>query len=183
MAIYKGSIDMKNRVSNAGGVTFDQIFKAIGDPHRLQILMLLLENEMSAGEILKALDIVQSTLSHHMKSLVDAGVVTASRHGKWTYYSLNTDILKETVGYLDQFTSGTKEMAQFTENAAAGMPRQTVRESSAVAETAVKAAAAESRKAVKPAKEKSAKDEPSVSEERDEKKKSKKGKKGKKNKK
>ena len=116
MAIYKGSIDMKNRVSNAGGVTFDQIFKAIGDPHRLQILMLLLENEMSAGEILKALDIVQSTLSHHMN-------------------------------------------------------------------TGVKAAAVESRKAVKPAKEKTAKDEPSVSEERDEKKKSKKGKKGKKNKK
>ena len=180
MTIYKGSIDMKNRVSNAGGVTFDQIFKAIGDPHRLQILMLLLENEMSAGEILKALDIVQSTLSHHMKSLVDAGVVAASRHGKWTYYSLNTDILKETVGYLDQFTAGTRVMAQFTGNAAAACP-PAVR--GLCAETGVKAAAVESRKAVKPAKEKTAKDEPSVSEERDEKKKSKKGKKGKKNKK
>ena len=175
---------MKNRVSNTGGVTFDQVFKAIGDPHRLQILMLLLENEMSAGEILKALDIVQSTLSHHMKSLVDAGVVTASRHGKWTYYSLNTDILKETAGYLDQFTAGTKVMAKFTGNAAADVPRQAVRESSAApAETGVKAVAGESRKAVKPAKEKTAKDEPSVFEERDEKKKSKKGKKGKKNKK
>ena len=160
---------MKNRVSNAGGVTFDQIFKAIGDPHRLQILMLLLENEMSAGEILKALDIVQSTLSHHMKSLVDAGVVVASRHGKWTYYSLNTDTAKETISYLDQFTEGTKVRAQFSENDAE--------------DTGVKAAAVESRKAVKPAKEKTAKDEPSVSEERDEKKKSKKGKKGKKNKK
>ena len=169
MTIYKGSMDMKNRVSNAGGVTFDQVFKAIGDPHRLQILMLLLENEMSAGEILKALDIVQSTLSHHMKSLVDAGVVAASRHGKWTYYSLNTDTVKETISYLDQFTEGTKVRAQFSGNDAA--------------DTGVKAAAVESRKAVKPAKEKTAKDEPSVSEERDEKKKSKKGKKGKKNKK
>jgi len=174
---------MKNRVSNAGGVTFDQIFKAIGDPHRLQILMLLLENEMSAGEILKALDIVQSTLSHHMKSLVDAGVVAASRHGKWTYYSLNTDTVKETISYLDQFTEGTKVRAQFSENGEADMPRRVVRDSSAAAQTAVKAAVGENHKAAKPAKEKTAKDEPSVSEERDEKKKSKKGKKGKKNKK
>ena len=112
---------MNNRVSNAGGVTFDQIFRAIGDPHRLQILMLLLENELSAGEILKALDVVQSTLSHHMKSLVDTGVVTASRHGKWTYYSLNTEILEETVSYLNQFTAGTKVRAQFTDDTAAGV--------------------------------------------------------------
>ena len=171
---------MNNRVSNAGGVTFDQIFRAIGDPHRLQILMLLLENELSAGEILKALDVVQSTLSHHMKSLVDTGVVTATRHGKWTYYSLNTEILEETVSYLNQFTAGTKVRAQFTDDTAAGV--------SPAASSAVSAAprAPEtkiSRKNVKPAKEKEVKDDAPVSVEREEKKKSKKGKKGKKNKK
>ena len=180
MAIYKGSIDMNNRVSNAGGVTFDQIFRAIGDPHRLQILMLLLENELSAGEILKALDVVQSTLSHHMKSLVDAGVVTATRHGKWTYYSLNTEILEETVSYLNQFTAGTKVRAQFTDDTAAGV--------SPAASSAVSAASGTpetkiSRKSVKPVKEKAVKDDVPVSVEREEKKKSKKGKKGKKNKK
>ena len=155
---------MKNRVSNAGGVTFDQIFRAIGDPHRLQILMLLLENELSAGEILQALDVVQSTLSHHMKSLVDAGVVTASRHGKWTYYSLNTEILKEIVSYLDQFTEGTKVRARFTDSMAARDDSKGV-------------------KPVKPSREKAEKDEVSLPEVHEEKKKSKKGKKGKKNKK
>ena len=95
---------MRNRVNNTGGVTYDQVFRAIGDPHRLQILTLLREKELSAGEILKMLDVVQSTLSHHMKSLVDAGVVTASRHGKWTYYSLNTEVLTDSVSFLGEFT-------------------------------------------------------------------------------
>lgn len=187
MTIYKGSMDMNNRVSNAGGVTFDQIFKAIGDPHRLQILMLLLENELSAGEILQALDVVQSTLSHHMKSLVDAGVVTASRHGKWTYYSLNTEILEETVSYLNQFTAGTKVRAQFSEHTAAGSPPQVrMSRAAAPAKPAAKTASVESSKdvkPVKPSKGKTEKDEATVSEAREEKKKSKKGKKGKKNKK
>ena len=168
---------MKNRAGNAGGVTFDQIFRAIGDPHRLQILLLLHEKEMSAGEILKALDVVQSTLSHHMKSLVDSGTVTASRHGKWTYYSLNTEVLKEAVSYLDQFTGGTKVRAQFEQGtssaAVSGVP--------SVSDTSVKAR--EERKEVKLSKEKAEKANVSVSDNREEKKKSKKGKKGKKNKK
>ena len=183
MAIYKGSIDMNNRVSNAGGVTFDQIFRAIGDPHRLQILMLLLENELSAGEILKALDVVQSTLSHHMKSLVDTGVVTASRHGKWTYYSLNTEILEETVSYLNQFTAGTKVRAQFTDDTAAGVSPAASSAPSAVSAASGTPETKISRKSVKPVKEKAVKDDVPVSVEREEKKKSKKGKKGKKNKK
>ena len=155
---------MKNRASKAGGVTFDQIFRAIGDPHRLQILLLLHEKELSAGEILKALDVVQSTLSHHMKSLVDAGVVIASRHGKWTYYSLNTEVLKETVSYLDQFTDGTKVRAELTRNTAA-----------VLAAPALTAGSSEPSEAPVSSEEQS--------ERKDEKKKSKKSKKGKKNKK
>ena len=175
---------MKNRVSNAGGVTFDQIFRAIGDPHRLQILMLLLENEMSAGEILKALDVVQSTLSHHMKILVDAGVVTASRHGKWTYYSLNTETLKETVSYLDQFTEGTKVLAQFADNSKSGISPATPSVPASHADPDVRAkTAGERQNDVKPSKGKAEKTEASAPEVREEKKKSKKGKKGKKNKK
>ena len=102
---------MRNSVKSTGGVTYDQIFKAIGDPHRLLILSLLREKEMSAGEILQALDIVQSTLSHHMKSLTDAGVVTAVRHGKWTYYSLNTECLSGAAAFLEEYAQGTRQYA------------------------------------------------------------------------
>ena len=168
---------MKNRASNAGGVTFDQIFRAIGYPHRLQILLLLHERELSAGEILKALDVVQSTLSHHMKCLVDSGTVTASRHGKWTYYSLNTEVLKEAVSYLDQFTEGTKVRAQFEQGT---VPVVETAELS-VSDLSIKAR--EDRKEMKLSKEKAEKANVSVPDNREEKKKSKKGKKGKKNKK
>lgn len=99
---------MRNSANSRGSVTFDQVFRAIGDPHRLQIMQLLREREMSAGEILEALDVVQSTLSHHMKSLVDAEVVNARRSGKWTYYSINEEMISAAAGLLDEYARGTK---------------------------------------------------------------------------
>jgi ArsR family transcriptional regulator len=76
-------------------IAYDQVFRALGDPHRLRIVELLSKKEMSAGEVLDSLDIVQSTLSHHMKTLTQAGVVTATRHGKWVCYSLNLEVLRK----------------------------------------------------------------------------------------
>ena len=99
---------MRNSANSRGGVTFDQVFRAIGDPHRLQIMQLLREREMSAGEILDALDVVQSTLSHHMKSLVDAGAVNARRSGKWTYYSINEKAMSDAAALLEEYAQGTK---------------------------------------------------------------------------
>jgi len=64
---------------------------AFCDVTRLKILQLLREGEKSASDLLEKLDSGQSTLSHHMKSLVDSGVVAARKDGKWTYYSINED--------------------------------------------------------------------------------------------
>lgn len=50
--------------------------------------------ELCACVILKAFDITQPTLSHDMKILYNAGIVNARYDGKWTYYSLNIDVLK-----------------------------------------------------------------------------------------
>ena len=86
---------MNNSAIYAGGERFDRFFKALGDPHRIKILALLRERELSAGEILEAINIVQSTLSHHMITLTDAEAVIAVRRGKWTYYSLNGAMLEE----------------------------------------------------------------------------------------
>ena len=78
-------------------------FKALGDDHRLQILRLLSEKQLSAGEILASMDIVQSTFSHHMKVLTDSGVLTAARSGKWTIYSVNMEVMRSASAFLDDF--------------------------------------------------------------------------------
>jgi ArsR family transcriptional regulator len=65
-------------------------FKALGDPHRVAILHLL----AAAGEpvcvvdVERHVDLAQSTISHHLKALVDAGVMHRERRGKWSYYSI-----------------------------------------------------------------------------------------------
>lgn len=66
-----------------------RIFKALGDPNRLSILEILMKEEKCACELLAGLDIGQSTLSHHMKILAEAGLVTCRRVGKWTHYTLD----------------------------------------------------------------------------------------------
>lgn len=66
------------------------IFKAIGDENRVRILKLLLTGEKCACVLLDSLRVSQPTLSHHMKILVDAGLVVGRREGKWTHYSISS---------------------------------------------------------------------------------------------
>lgn len=99
---------MRNSADFTAGEAIDRIFRALGDPHRIQIIELLREKELSAGEILAALDVVQSTLSHHMKTLSDSGAVNALRRGKWTYYSLNESVLAQACAFLEECAKGTR---------------------------------------------------------------------------
>ncbi len=66
-----------------------KVFKAFCDENRLMILEMLQSGEKCACILLERLEIVQSTLSHHMKILVDSGLVAARKEGKWTYYSFS----------------------------------------------------------------------------------------------
>lgn len=68
-----------------------RIFKAFCDENRIAILQLLQHGELCACKLLEALSISQPTLSHHMKILCDAGVVTARKAGKWTHYTLKQE--------------------------------------------------------------------------------------------
>ena len=67
------------------------IFKALGDENRIRILKLLKGGEKCACKLLEELNISQSTLSHHMKILCDAEIVTGRKDGKWMYYSICCD--------------------------------------------------------------------------------------------
>jgi len=66
-----------------------KVFKALCDPNRLTIVEMLQNGELCACQLLDKLNIGQSTLSHHMKSLCESGVVNGRREGKWMYYALN----------------------------------------------------------------------------------------------
>ena len=68
-----------------------KIFKAFGDENRLRILELLGTGEKCACKLLEDLQISQSTLSHHMKLLCDAGVVRGRKEGKWVHYSIDPE--------------------------------------------------------------------------------------------
>lgn len=95
---------------------FDKVFRALGDKHRLFIMDLLMEREMNAGELLEKVNVVQSTLSHHMKCLCESGLVTARKEGKWTYYSVSSEAVEAArvflKRYLEEIPEGTKVLTK-----------------------------------------------------------------------
>lgn len=81
------------------------IFKALGDENRIRILKMLKSGEKCACKLLEELNISQPTLSHHMKILCDAGIVTGRREGKWTHYSICCDGVKQIRGMMKELLS------------------------------------------------------------------------------
>ncbi|QBD83674.1 ArsR family transcriptional regulator [Ktedonosporobacter rubrisoli] len=64
--------------------------KALADPTRMQIVMLLAERpgNVCVCDITNSFDLDQSTISHHLRLLREAGIIDAVRHGVWAYYFL-----------------------------------------------------------------------------------------------
>lgn len=79
------------------------MFKAFCDENRLQILELLCSGERCACNILEEMHITQPTLSHHMKILCDAGIVTGRKEGKWMHYSISSGGMEEVKECLEHF--------------------------------------------------------------------------------
>ncbi|HEY4464275.1 MAG TPA: metalloregulator ArsR/SmtB family transcription factor [Streptosporangiaceae bacterium] len=73
-----------------------RIFKALGDPARVQLLSLIAAadgGEACICDLTAPLGLSQPTVSHHMKLLADAGLVAREQRGKWAYYRVITDAL------------------------------------------------------------------------------------------
>lgn len=82
------------------------IFKALSEPKRLMIIDLLSCEEKCACELLEYFNFTQPTLSHHMKTLIDCGLVEARKEGTWSYYSLNnTTTNRSVLFFLDLVTN------------------------------------------------------------------------------
>jgi ArsR family transcriptional regulator, arsenate/arsenite/antimonite-responsive transcriptional repressor len=67
------------------------VFRALGDPARVRIVNLLATTSepVCICDLVEPLDLAQATVSHHMKKLVDAGLLEREQDGKWAYYSIN----------------------------------------------------------------------------------------------
>ena len=83
------------------------ICKALGDENRVQIIKMLTGGELCACKILDAFNITQPTLSHHMKILVDSGLVNDRKEGKWHYYSINTDAMRGFCSFIKTLCNDT----------------------------------------------------------------------------
>lgn len=83
-------------------------FRALSDPLRLQVLDLLRSQELCVCELCEKLDVSQSKLSFHLKTLKEAELVRARQEGRWIYYSLN----------LTQFVALEQYLAEYRQTAA-----------------------------------------------------------------
>jgi ArsR family transcriptional regulator, arsenate/arsenite/antimonite-responsive transcriptional repressor len=80
-----------------------QLFKALADPHRVKILNLLATSPepVCVCEFTGPLGLSQPTVSHHLKRLVQAGLLEREQRGTWAYYSLRHDALGGLAAALD----------------------------------------------------------------------------------
>ena len=79
------------------------VFKALSDNNRLKIIHMLSCScgEMCACHILEKFSITQPTLSHHMKTLIEAKLVNTRKNGSWNYYSINHEKISQIIMFLN----------------------------------------------------------------------------------
>jgi ArsR family transcriptional regulator len=76
---------------------FHRIAKALSDPRRFEILEVIADagSELCCGAVVERFPVAQATISHHLKELVDAGLVEARSEGQFKYLSARSDVLEE----------------------------------------------------------------------------------------
>ena len=87
-------------------MSFADTFKAMSDPVRREILMLLRGGRMSAGEIGSHFEMTGATISYHLNILRKAELVFESREKNFVYYDLNTSVVEELMLWLSELKGG-----------------------------------------------------------------------------
>ncbi len=78
----------------------NDVFKALNDPTRREILKLLRKRDLTAGEIGEKFAMTAPSISHHLDKLKRAGLVTTIKQGQYVFYSINTTIIDDLLDYL-----------------------------------------------------------------------------------
>jgi DNA-binding transcriptional ArsR family regulator len=81
----------------------NDIFKALNDATRREILELLKEKDLSAGEIADAFNISKPSISHHLDILKRADLITSEKNGQFVIYSINTTIMEDVLQWILTF--------------------------------------------------------------------------------
>ena len=89
-------------------MAINDVFRALSDPNRREILRLLRRRDLTAGEIAEAFPLAFSTISEHCKTLRQAGLVVTERQGTKIVYSLNMSALEDVLGAMMQFIDKEK---------------------------------------------------------------------------
>lgn len=87
-----------------GSMSFPETFKALADPVRREILLMLRDGRMSAGDIASRFDMTAATISYHLSRLKKAGLVWETKEKNFIYYSLNVSVFEEMMLWLSNFT-------------------------------------------------------------------------------
>lgn len=90
---------------------FSETFKALSDPVRREILTMLRDGRMSAGEIASKFDMTAATVSYHLKQLKQADLIYETKEKNFIYYTLNTSVFEEIMMWFSQF-AGKKKGAE-----------------------------------------------------------------------
>ena len=83
-------------------------FKALSDPVRREILDLLKNGSLSAGDIARNFDMTQATVSYHLKILKKADLIREKRDKNFIFYELNMTVLEEMMAWLSELKGGKK---------------------------------------------------------------------------
>ena len=82
---------------------FAETFKALSDPVRRKILVMLKEGKMSAGEIAEQFDMTPATISYHLSQLKKAGLLFETKYKNYIYYEINVSVFEELMLWFTQF--------------------------------------------------------------------------------
>ena len=78
----------------------NSLFKALNDETRREIIELLKEKDMNAGDIAEQFNISKPSISHHLDILKRADLITSEKKGQFVEYSLNTSILEDLINWI-----------------------------------------------------------------------------------
>lgn len=93
----------QHRVPAETAVALAPAFKALGDPVRLQLLSMIASaegGEICVCDLTPAFDLTGPTISHHLRTLRQAGLVDAERRGTWVYYRARPAVLRQLAALL-----------------------------------------------------------------------------------
>ena len=88
---------------------FAETFKALSDPARREMLLLLRGGRLSAGEICEHFPVTAAAISRHLSVLREADLIRDQREGKFIYYELNTSVLEEIMLWLTELKGEENE--------------------------------------------------------------------------